>query len=303
MNYVTGNWSFDPFVIVVAGWYWCTNSVWPTSVTDRRPARPSSAGAVPPLLRRTGPPAHRRHVAHRLLGQDYFFVHMIEHILIAFFAPILIVGGAPWIPLLHGLPVGLRRRVGRACSSGRGRHRCAGRAGSSSTRGPPSSRSTSSWCSGTSRCSSTPPSEPAVHIWLMHASFFVTGILFWLPIIPSHPFRLGRHPSGRSGRSSPPTWSCSSWPCRCRCSRPPAGTRSTPTCPGSPFPRSPTSRSGPPSCGSAATSGPCRRWRVIIKRGIDSQGGFSAAFDRMLHRDAGPTLEQLRTHGGADARR
>lgn len=119
----------------------------------------------------------------------YFYAHMIEHILLMFFGPMLIVGGAPWIPLAFALPVGLRRRVGRAVALGR--------------RAAPLRRTwrlvSSPWAAlvafnGFMVLWHTPaPFDLAqrtslVYVWLEHGSFVVAGLFFWLQIIPSRPF-------------------------------------------------------------------------------------------------------------------
>ena len=115
MSYLVNNWRFDPFVVVVAVVVVIHElglaNLKRRSVPERTRRRRHKtllfyAGLAMLLVAVTSPIDY--------WADDYFFVHMIEHILIAFFAPILIVAGAPWLPLVHGLPVAVRRQVGRA---------------------------------------------------------------------------------------------------------------------------------------------------------------------------------------------
>jgi cytochrome c oxidase assembly factor CtaG len=129
-------------------------------------------------------------------ADDYFFVHMIQHLLLMFAAPTLIVAGAPWQPLLDGLP---------------------GRAGKTATR----EVLTAGWTRPVRAAGAfllrpwvsialfnvvmllwhlPAPYDLAernqtVHIWLMHSSFFLVGVLFWLQFIPSPPFRIKMTPA------------------------------------------------------------------------------------------------------------
>ncbi len=201
MQYVTDNWSFDPFVLIVAavviahevGLARLRRRSEPGRNRRRRLRSISFYGGLTVLLLAVVSPID-------FWASDYFFVHMIEHLLIAFYAPILVVLGAPWIPLLFALPVGARRTVTRFAMLGPWSRalRAVGRV------------ITDPWFALVSfnvvmvvwhfpTLFDLSENNQTVHIWLMHGSFFVTGVLFWLQIIPSHPFRLRTSPIWQAG--------------------------------------------------------------------------------------------------------
>jgi putative membrane protein len=191
MSYLTDHWSFDPFLIlaiVVVGWH--EIGLWRLARRSRpertRERRLRSlwfyAGLVLLLLAVESPIDY--------WADDYFSVHMVQHLLLMFAAPSLIVAGAPWQPLLDALPGRSGRSVTRGVLAG-GWSRPLRALGGLVLR---------PWVSiGLFNAMmilwhlpgpfDLAQRNSAVHIWLMHGSFFAAGVLFWLQFIPSSPFR------------------------------------------------------------------------------------------------------------------
>lgn len=130
----------------------------------------------------------------------YFWVHMTQHLLLIFAAPVPIVASAPWLPLQHGLPARPRRAVSRFLLRG-GRRAPQRRLGRWLL---------SPWFAVVGLIVVVDfwhlpgPFDLAeynqtVHIWGMHGSFFTFGVLFWLQLIPSHPYRLRLSPPAQIG--------------------------------------------------------------------------------------------------------
>lgn len=191
MSYVTSNWSYDPFLLLAgvvilvheAGLHNLARRSQPERARARRRRSLFFYGGLAVLLLAVDSPID-------YWADYYFFVHMIEHILIMFFAPALIVAGAPWLPLIHGFPLGIRRRVMRSVLLGGWARplRASARA------------LTGGWAAVVlfnvamviwhlPVLFDLAERNQMVHIWLMHASFFGTGVLFWLQIVPSYPAR------------------------------------------------------------------------------------------------------------------
>jgi putative membrane protein len=191
MHYLTDHWSYDPFIIVVAvlvvwheiGLARLARRSRPDRTRQRRRRSWLFYGGLAVLLLTVTSPID-------YWADSYFFVHMIQHLLLMFAAPTLVVAGAPWQPLLDGLP----GRTGQAITRGtlRGGWSRPLRAVGGFVLRP--------WVAvvlfNLAMIAWHVPvlfdlasNNQTVHIWLMHGSFFATGVLFWLQFIPSPPFR------------------------------------------------------------------------------------------------------------------
>jgi cytochrome c oxidase assembly factor CtaG len=192
MHYLIDNWTFDPFLIlalIIVGWHEVglarlAKRSRPERTRQRRLRSLWFYGGLAVLLIAVESPID-------YWADSYFFVHMIQHLLLMFAAPVLIVAGAPWQPLLDGLP---------------------GRLGKDATR----EVLTAGWSRPIRAVGGfllvpwiavalfnlamlvwhlpgpfdLGARNRAVHIWLMHGTFFLAGVLFWLQFIPSAPFRI-----------------------------------------------------------------------------------------------------------------
>jgi putative membrane protein len=191
MHYLTGNWTFDPFLIValiLAGWHEVglarlARKSRPERTRERRIRSLWFYSGLIVLLIAVESPLD-------YWSDSYFFVHMIQHLLLMFAAPVLIVAGAPWQPLLDGLPGSLGKRLTREVLAG----------GWSAAIRVVGGFFLRPWVAVVAFNAvmlfwhlpfayDLAYRNQFVHIWLMHGSFFVVGVLFWLQFLPSAPFR------------------------------------------------------------------------------------------------------------------
>jgi len=199
MHYILDNWSFDPFVIIVAVVVvWHEIGLWrlarrsrPERTRERRIRSLWFYSGLAVLLIAVDSPID-------YWSSSYFIVHMVQHLLLMFAAPSLVVAGAPGQPLLDALPGRSGQAVTRSVLAG-GWSRPV-RAVFHFLTGPLAPVAIFNavmvlW--HIPALFDLAENNQAVHIWLMHGSFFAAGVLFWLQFIPSPPFRSRMPPLGR----------------------------------------------------------------------------------------------------------
>ncbi|HEY4811209.1 MAG TPA: cytochrome c oxidase assembly protein, partial [Solirubrobacteraceae bacterium] len=131
-------------------------------------------------------------------GYDYFYLHMIQHLLLLLAVPSLLVAGAPWQPLLLAPPLRLRVRAYRAILHQRWTRPL--RAGARLLVSAPVAVAAFNivmvaWqIPGPFNLSET---NGTVHS-LMNASMLLVGVLFWLQILASPPLHVRMSPAGQA---------------------------------------------------------------------------------------------------------
>ena len=199
MHYILDNWSFDPFVIIVAAVVvWHEIGLWrlarrsrPERTRERRIRSLWFYAGLAVLLIAVDSPID-------YWSSSYFIVHMVQHLLLMFAAPSLVVAGAPGQPLLDALPGRSGQAVTRSVLAGDWSRPV--RAAFHFLTGPIVAVVLFNavmvlW--HLPALFDLAENNQAVHIWLMHGSFFAAGVLFWLQFIPSPPFRSRMPPLGR----------------------------------------------------------------------------------------------------------
>ena len=192
MSYLD-HWSLDPFLIfavILVAWH-------EIGLARLSRSDPEHAGK-----RRLRSVAFYAGLAVVLLAVDspveyfadrYFFMHMLQHLLLMFAAPSLLVAGAPWQPLADAVP----SRAAAVVVKWSGPLRAA------------VDFLLRPWVTVVAfnvvmlfwhipAALDLAENNPAVKIWLLHSSYLIVGILFWLLFIPSPPLRMRMPPEGQA---------------------------------------------------------------------------------------------------------
>jgi putative membrane protein len=175
VNAVLEHWAFDPFLVGVA----VVVAVHARGLSRRhsaiaRAGRPLRPWVVQALLWWTGLLVLVLAVVSPVdyWSGTYLTAHVVQHLMLAFIAPVLIVLGAPWLPILRGLPRPVARWYGRALNV-----------------------FMVFW--HLPAPFDLAEGNESVHIWLVHGGFFGLGIALWLQVFESRPFRPVLPPPGR----------------------------------------------------------------------------------------------------------
>jgi cytochrome c oxidase assembly factor CtaG len=199
MRYLTGNWSFDPFLILAAvavigneiGLARMSRLSFPQDSRHRRlRSLLFYAGLVTCVLAVASPLDY--------WGGRYFFVQTGQTLLLAFGGPSLIVAGAPWRPIRYALPGRLRPDPAQALlaepRSGRG-WAAARRVARPWLVVAVFNLVLIAWyLRGPFQLGAT---NRLAHIWLLHVSLVTAGILFWFNFIGSPPLRARLSPAAK----------------------------------------------------------------------------------------------------------